>query len=372
MKDRLFAFISVHRDWSAFKIAGLYLMIGSLWIVFSDQVAGIIAGYPAIFTILSMFKGMGYIIITALLLYGLIRRHTAALRASEERLAFALEVSQIGAWELDLVDHTARRSLQHDRIFGYEALLPEWTYEMFLDHVLPEDRARVDHLFSQAIAARSDWNFECRIRRCDGKIRWIWAVGRHRRDHNNPLKIVGGIVQDITERKQADERFRLLVEASPSAIMLVNSDHRITLANARVEALFGYTREELIGQSIELLIPPDFRAQHDHYQATFFAAPQARSLGRERDIFGWRKDGSRVPLEIGLTPVTTSEQLLSTLPSVSRQKRCYGKVKNGSDENWTASFPLKGTLGTWNWPISLMSGRSSRLWTISIPWLTFQ
>src|SRR5665647_3431129 len=101
-----------------------------------------------------------------------LKRAEEALRESDERLRFALETINIGAWDLDLVDHTAYRSLEHDRIFGYEQLLPEWTYEMFLDHVLPEDREMVDAKFRKATTALSDWSFECRIRRVDGEVRW--------------------------------------------------------------------------------------------------------------------------------------------------------------------------------------------------------
>jgi PAS domain-containing protein len=86
-------------------------------------------------------------------------------------LSFALETIHTGMWDLDLVDHTSYRSLEHDRIFGYEQLLPQWTYEMFLDHVLPEDRAIVDAKFHKATTTGSDWSFECRIRRVDCAVR---------------------------------------------------------------------------------------------------------------------------------------------------------------------------------------------------------
>jgi PAS domain S-box-containing protein len=132
-------------------------------------------------------------------------RAEKAIKENEDRLSFALEVSHTGAWDLDLSDHTAHRSIEHDRIFGYESLLPEWTFEMFLDHVVPEDREIVDQKFQAAINARSDWSFECRIRRTDGEVRWIWAAGRHRPGVNGGWQMAG-IVQDITGRKLAEER----------------------------------------------------------------------------------------------------------------------------------------------------------------------
>ena len=137
-----------------------------------------------------------------------IDERTALLRASEERLNFALHKSHTGGWELDLVDHTAHRSLEHDRIFGYDALLPLWTYEMFLQHVLPEDRAETNRRFSEATAAQSDWGFECRIRRADGEVRWIFAAGEHQPDAAGQTRRMAGIVQDITERKRAEQEVR--------------------------------------------------------------------------------------------------------------------------------------------------------------------
>ncbi|MCE5265621.1 MAG: PAS domain S-box protein [Deltaproteobacteria bacterium] len=142
------------------------------------------------------------------------RRAEEALQESRERLRYALEISHTGAWDLNLRDHRASRSLEHDRIFGYKELLPEWTYEMFLDHVLPEDRGEVDARFREAAETGKDWNFDCRIRRADGEVRWIWASGSHRRGADGKPLWLTGIVQDITERKRAEEELRKKARAT--------------------------------------------------------------------------------------------------------------------------------------------------------------
>lgn len=133
---------------------------------------------------------------------------------NKKQTCFALKTNNIGVWSLSLEDHTAMRSLEHDRIFGYKMLLPNWTYEMFLEHVLPEERTEVDQKFQQAIETRGKWSFECRIRRTDGEIRWIQAEGHHKLDSDGMPKCMLGIVKDITEYKKVkleqEENERLL------------------------------------------------------------------------------------------------------------------------------------------------------------------
>lgn len=135
------------------------------------------------------------------------RVHSAARR--EDFLSWALTIARTAAWDLDLADLPSRRSLQHEQIFGYDHLLPDWTYDTFLEHVLPEDRDDVQCAFRRAAESGTDWSFECRIRRRDGEKRWIWAAGRYLPETGNRGRRMIGIVQDITDRKEAEERLRV-------------------------------------------------------------------------------------------------------------------------------------------------------------------
>jgi PAS domain S-box-containing protein len=149
----------------------------------------------------------------------------------------------------------------------------------------------------------------------------------------NPIETEDGLlvlsaVVDITERKRAEEKFRLVVESSPNAMVMINQKGRIALINAQTEKLFGYARDELLNQSIEILVPDRFRSRHPDFRSSFFANPAARSMGVGRDLHGRRKDGSEFPVEIGLNPIQTQEGLhvLSAIVDLTDRKRAEEKV----------------------------------------------
>ena len=182
------------------------------------------------------------------------KQNEEARRVSEARLEFVLEAAKLGAWELDLATHTVWRSPQHDAIFGYAALLPEWTDEMFLDLVLPEDRERIKEQLQQSESSGANLQFECRIRRNDGAVRWIWAQGRSRRDkEGRPLRL-SGIVRDVTARKKMEEdlresedQFRTLANAIPQLCGMANPDGRFFWTNQRWCDYSGLTPKQIEG-----------------------------------------------------------------------------------------------------------------------------
>lgn len=129
--------------------------------------------------------------------------------------------------------------------------------------------------------------------------------------------------RDAQELRQSEQLVTSIVESAPNGILVANQDGIMTLVNAQIERLFGYKRQELIGQKIEILLPERYRAAHPGQRTGFFHNPQARAMGAGRDLFGRRKDGSEFPLEIGLSPLHTTQgrQVLAAIVDITARKQ---------------------------------------------------
>ena len=170
---------------------------------------------------------------------------------------------------------------------------------------------------------------EYRLRRSDGEYRWVLDSGTARFAPDGTFLGYIGSCIDISERKQAQERFRLVVEASPNGIVVVNAQGHIVLVNARAEKLLGYRREELIGQGIELLVLERFRGEHPAHRAGFHVAPATGPMGAGLELFLQRKDGTEFPVEIGSSPIQSPEGtlVLNVIVDISARKQAEAAAR---------------------------------------------
>lgn len=142
-----------------------------------------------------------------------------------------------------------------------------------------------------------------------------------------PVRAHGGVVgtavtvRDVTVQQSADERFRLAVDAAPTAMLMVDGDQRVVLANRKAEDLFGYREAQLLGMPIDTLVPWRYRARHAHDFDQYMQRPRARPMGQGRPLFALHKDGREIPVEIGLSPVRTRHGMtaLATVTDVSQR-----------------------------------------------------
>jgi PAS domain S-box-containing protein len=254
--------------------------------------------------------------------------------ASEDMVRLAVEACPSGMILTDADGKILLVNAEVERLFGYdrEALLNQ-----FIDILVPTS-VRPHHG-----GLRAGFVTEPKARRM-GVGRDLFGV---RRDGTqipveiglNPIHTRVGLmilsaITDITERKMSDERFRLVVEACPSGMIMTDADGRIVLINAEAERLFGYARQELFGRSIDILVPAMTRPGHGKLRKDFVAAPEARRMGIGRDLYGARKNGTQIPIEIGLNPIQTSDGLmiLSAITDISERKRTTQELAKRSEQ----------------------------------------
>ena len=244
------------------------------------------------------------------------------LSQREEQLRLTLENAPIGIVTSGLDGSMLNVNPAFCNILGYTA--EELTRLSIEGITHPDDWEETRVKFDALVCGVIDsYELEKRYIRRDGVI----ITGRARaglvRDaQGKPLMVVGE-VEDITQRERTEKMFQLVVESAPNAIVMVDSESRIVLVNSQTEKYFGYRRDELLGKPIEVLIPERLREHHPDYVKSFKSEHRARPMGLGRNLFGLRKDGSEFPIEVGLSPVETGQELLilSAIVDISERVR---------------------------------------------------
>jgi len=251
------------------------------------------------------------------------------LQVIERRLNLALEFSQIGVWEMDLLHDTAWRSLKHDQIFGYETLQPAWGMSYALAHVLDKDRGKFTESF-EAAKRNGVFFLECRIRHQDQSIHWINAQGRVvYDDHAQPIKILG-TVMDITERKLIEREMGIAATIfdSQEGMIVADLNRLILRVNPAFTRITGYNQAEVVGKNLREF--KSGRQDAGFYDAMWLAVDEIGVWKGE--VWSRRKSGEIYPEHLIITAVKdqshTITNYVATFNDISMSKAAEEEIKN--------------------------------------------
>ncbi len=265
----------------------------------------------------------------------------AKLVESEERLRLAQQAARVGTFEWNLQTGVNTWTQELEALYGLAPGEFAKTQQAWEQLVHPDDRPATLRLVEQTFQTGKPAQGEWRVIWPDGSLHWLagrWQVFKD--EVGNPVRMTG-VNFDITERKKAEaelrhseDQFRTVVESVPNGILSVDGEGRIVLVNGQIERQFGYRREELIGHPVERLLPRRFRRDHAGLREAYQEAPEARAMGRGRDLYGLRKDGSELPVEIGLSPIETisGRRVLASVVDITERKQAEAALRRSEEQ----------------------------------------
>ncbi|NQD36692.1 response regulator [Permianibacter sp. IMCC34836] len=261
-------------------------------------------------------------------------RLTQQLQQREERFQMLIDGAPNAMLIVDAEGRIEWLNPQAEQLFGYDrASLQNQPIEV----LLPE-RYRNQHNgwrrgFQAAPSPRQMGSGrELFARRQDGSEVPV-EIGLSPVQTDDGVKTIGSII-DLSARRHAEERARMLVEAAPNAIVLVNGKGQIELVNSQTEQLFGYSRAELLGQSVEVLIPESLREKHPGLRESYHRAPSQRQMGSNRELFARHKSGFAIPVEVGLAPIVAGGQrsIQAVIIDITARKAAELKLREQAEQ----------------------------------------
>jgi two-component system sensor histidine kinase/response regulator len=221
--------------------------------------------------------------------------------------------------------HVSQQSLA---VLGVQAQDMMQDARCWLELVVQADKPQLMRSIEQAFLRQRAWQHEFRIRTPQGQEQWVQgsAVPGGQVDGE---PIWNGYLVDVTERHQREARIHGLMEYNPDALLIVNQLGLVTLVNSQAEKLFGYSRNELIGRPIELLMPQSMRAQHVDHLRNYFKEPREGQMRPGRDVVGVLRDGEKIAIEVSLNPleIDGSISVIASVRDVTRRKAAENRLR---------------------------------------------
>lgn len=268
----------------------------------------------------------------------------AQLRDSAMQMELAASAAGLGMWEWDIERDEFWMTDATRGLFGFR---PGERINLrgFLEKVHSEDRENLRRSVIESPGEVGSVHTEFRMLLAHGRERWISAQGSAHSDGQGRPTLVRGVSLDVTRRKQAEDRFRLVVEASPNAMAIVSKDGALMLVNAQMEATFGYSRAELARLRLDDLIPERMRGGLAVLRQLYASQPAPRAAKQAKELYGRRKDGSEFPIEIGLALIDTREDdlMLATIADISERRRA--EIESADQRNELTHLSRVALLG---------------------------
>jgi PAS domain S-box-containing protein len=239
------------------------------------------------------------------------RAENALTIAKEDKLRFRslVKTSADLVWNVDTNQQMSGAEDLWSKFTGQTK--PELSGVGWLTSFHPDDQKRLREVHAEAIASGNPYELEARIRKSDGSYRHYVVRGIPTLPDDRQTVTEWMIIASETrESKKVKEQFRQIIEGTPNGKLLADSAGKIVLVNSEIERMFRYEPGELLGRSVDILVPDRFRDKHPGHRQEFIANPGARPMGAGRDLFGMRSDRSEFPVEIGLNPIQTDEGLM--------------------------------------------------------------
>jgi PAS domain S-box-containing protein len=293
------------------------------------------------------------------------------LNRNEAILMKTSKIAKVGGWDLDLQTMELTWSAETYRIHEIDPSVKP-NVENAINFYAPEARPVITKALQRATEEGLAFDIDAQFTTAKGNNLWVRSIGEAAFSDDKCVRLFGTF-QDITERKQAEEeilnlnrelenkielrtaqlaesnknlldeieerrqiedKFKLVVESSPNAIILVSSNGIIQLINKQTENYFGYNRDELIGNKIEILVPDAIGIRHVNLHSDFTSNPTTRHMGAGLDLFGLRKDGTKIPVEVGLNPILINNEMmiLTSIVDITDRKKAEEDIKNAKTE----------------------------------------